>query len=196
MKNPLIFLLALLPFAAALFYAQSKLQTLNAFEEAVITAHKKARIIEERKEKNSRILSEIKKSDPFYIDTHLEKLSFLEDEARRVQALSMHQKDNSILQRRLDFLRSGENKIIFTEGARHQEKGFQEVEEKMQHPLEMNEDDLKKLLVLIEGVTINSYSPKQGRPQLVITDFDLTKHRSPSDEEVYVVDLKLIKREK
>jgi hypothetical protein len=196
MKNPLIFLLALLPFAAAAFYVQSASETLSDLQTKVATLHQKAARIEEQKKIDACLFSQIQKADPSYTDTYLATLQFLEDEARRIQALSSHQKENSALQHRLDFLRSGENRLVFVENKRERKKEFQEVEERLQHPVEMNEEDLKKVLVLIEGVTLNPYSPKEGRPQLMVTDFDLTKRRALSDEEVYVIDLKLLKREK
>ncbi len=72
---------------------------------------------------------------------------------------------------------------------------FARSKRRQQTPIELNEEDLKRLLCLIEGATIWPYGPKEGRPQLIIKDFTLSKKELPSQEKVYVVSIQLIKRE-
>jgi len=64
-----------------------------------------------------------------------------------------------------------------------------------QHVVEVNEEDLKRLLCLIEGTTIWPYGPKEGRPLLIIKDFKLSKKELFSKEKVFSLSMQLIKRE-
>ena len=73
---------------------------------------------------------------------------------------------------------------------------MQEVIEKQQHSIEINAEDLKKLLHRIEGIAIDpSLLLPTGRPQLLIQDFELRKSETDTKEHVYVVNMQLIKRE-
>ena len=161
MKKTLFLILALLPLAAALFYYKVKMEKLCTLENVAYDLQEKALRIVEQTRQNETILQMLHKVDPLYLENTIEKLPFLEDEARRVQALTLHQKENHTLQKRLDFLRSGDNRISFVATRHGQEPGLQETETKWLHPVEMNEEDLKKLLVFIEGVSIHPYDPVQ-----------------------------------
>ena len=194
MKN-LIYALFLLPAIGCLFGVQWKMERLQELEQTISVLQSQSLEVSSRQKKNDSCLAELTQADRSYLDKHLESLTLLETEMRRLQAVMQHQKESTHLARRLEFLKSGENRICLVEEKRRSDNKLQEIEEKLQHPVEMNEEDLKKLLVLIEGVSINPYSPIQGRPQLIFRDFDLTKQMAPSEEEVYVIDLKLIKRE-
>lgn len=191
----LIYSLFLLPAIGSLFGFQWKLNKLKELEETIQILTIQAQEVSCRKQKNDSCLTAISQADQLYLDKHLENLPLLEPEMRRVEAIIQHQKENSSLARRVEFLKSGNNRLQFVEEKRRTGSKLQEVEEKLQSPVEMNEEDLKKLLVLIEGVSINPYSPIQGRPQLIFRDFDLVKQMAPSEEEVYLIDFKLIKRE-
>lgn len=191
----LTYTLFLLPAIACLFWFQSKTDQLQELEQTIGILKTQAQEMSARQKKNDLYSAQIAEADRLYLDKHIESLTLLEPEMRRVQAMMKHQKESGPLARRLEFLRGGDNKICFVEEKRRSGGKMQEAEEKLHHAVEMNDEDLKKLLVLIEGVSINPYSPIQGRPQMIIRDFELIKQTAPSEEEVYVVDLKLIKRE-
>jgi len=193
--NPKWASLALLPLLAGIgFFAWQSEQMTNLHQRAIeLQQRSQASEKEEKKETAIRLL--LREADRKYLEEKLETLVFLQPEMKRLQALSLHRKDPEMLLQRLDFLKSGKNQLVFVEGERRNLSGSIEVEEKTQHPIEINDEDLKRLLVLIEGRPIDPYSPPQGRPHLAVKNFDLSKKKSPLDEEVYVVNFELIKRE-
>jgi hypothetical protein len=187
--------LCLLPFLYLLFHFFTRLQELETLEEEIVRVEKKASHFQEWQQKESSFLTSLKNSDHFYIDKHLETLVFLETEAKKIEALLLENDQDEGLKKRAQFLTQPTNHLLFAEERIRQHEPFQEAEEKQQHPVEMNEEDLKKLLSLIEGVTIWPYGPKENRPQLIITDFQLTKKELSSQENVFVINLQLLKRE-
>lgn len=96
----------------------------------------------------------------------------------------------------MDFLRSNKNKLAFAEGMIVQEGRFKEVEEKQKHPIEINEDDLKKILSVLEGVDISPYLCPEKHPQCIIKQFELTKKTHQDiKEKVFILSMQLLKRE-
>lgn len=186
--------LFLLPAIGCLFWFQWKIEQLRNYEATVHALEEKALEVGYQKTRDDACTSLLKTADHSYLSKYVESLILLEPEARRLQAILSHQKENRSLTHRLEFLKSGKNQIVFIEEARRSTEQLLEIEENLRHPVELNEEDLKKLLVLIEGVTINPYSPVQGRPQLLFKEFDLVKQSAPSEEEIYMINFKLIKR--
>jgi len=133
----------------------------------------------------------LKNPDPHYLDKYIETLTFLVPELKKLEA----SENTEEMQKRLQFIKDGANRLVFSEEEVRMAERLREIEEKQQHSVEMNEEDLKKLLCLIEGVTIWPYGPKEGRPQLIIKDFKLSKKKLSSQDKVFVVSMELIKRE-
>jgi hypothetical protein len=129
------------------------------------------------------------------LDKNVESLTFLLPEIKKLEAIQSENPDEEQVGGRLQFLKEGSNRLTFAEEQIRTNESFREIEEQQQHPVEMNEEDLKKLLCLIEGITIWPYGPKEGRPQLIIKDFKLSKKEISSQEKVFVVSMQLIKRE-
>lgn len=113
-----------------------------------------------------------------------------------MEALSTEQGLDDTMQKRLNSLKEGKNRLLFSEEKIRSKDKMREVFEKQQHPVEINDEDLKQLLCVIEGVTIWPYGPKEGKPQLIIQDFQLSKKRTHAQDHVFVVNMNLIKREK
>jgi hypothetical protein len=66
---------------------------------------------------------------------------------------------------------------------------IQEVESRQEKPVEMNEEELKKVLELIETMPQNS-------PQIIVKHLHLTKKRLSPHRALFVADMNLIKRER
>ncbi len=186
--TPLTMLSCVVVVLASLLYSSSRLRKTEEFKEEAFRLKKLSESLLQQKEKDSACLASLKKADKQYVDKHLETLSLLESEAKRLQALSLYRKENAALLQRLEFLKEGKNRLVFIEKQRRQTQGLQEIEEKLQHLVECNDDDLKKMIDLIE-------KEEEGKPQLLVKEFDLTRKKTPFDEEVYAIDLELIKRE-
>jgi hypothetical protein len=132
-------------------------------------------------------------ADPLYIDKHLESLIFLESEVKKLETQMTD--TNDAVAKRLYFLKEGENRLLLSEEKIRSKDKMREVVEKMQHPVEIHEEDLKKLLCLVEGVTIWPYGPKEGRPQLLFQDFHLIRKQQPPSGAVFSLHFNMIKRE-
>lgn len=187
--------IAPLPFFYLLFHFVCGMQNLGQVETEMQRIYLKTAHLEEVQRKENALLASLKKPDPHYLDKYLETLIFLPAEIKKLEALQAENPEDELIAKRLQFLQQGGNRLIFSEEKIRNHELFREVEERQQYPIEVNEEDLKKLLCLIEGVTIWPYGPKEGRPQLIITDFKLTRKELPNQEKVYAVSMQLLKRE-
>lgn len=195
LAHPYFFLLGLVlgivPFLFLVFSFFSTVEELREIENAIEQLHFKQERLKGQGQSENAFLSKMKNADHFYIDNNLESLTFLESEISQLEL----QSSDSSLKKRLEFLKGSSNKFLFAEDAIRRGEFFQEVEERLQHPVEMNEEDLKKILCLIEEIPISPFSPPLNAPQLVIKNFDLSKKNISSEQEVFVINLQLIKRE-
>jgi hypothetical protein len=183
-------LLALIPVIYLIFTAYSKLQELDLLEERLEELHQKQKVLTHQRVLYTAFFEEIKNADHFYIDKHLETLLFLEPERRRLQVLP----PDDAARERMDFLQNA-NRLLFAEENIQQEELFQEMEERQQRNIDVDENDLKQILCLIEGVSIPPYRVQEGRPQLIIQSFDLIKKSIPHQGSLYSLNLHLLKRE-
>lgn len=188
-------ILGFIPFLCIILFFYTRMETLNHCQERLERAHKKAIVQKIHREKENAFLTKIQNADHFYIDKNLETFTFLEPEIKRLQACAYEPEKDEATKRRLSFLKEDSNRLFFTEEKIRRNETIQEIEEKQQHSVEMNEEDLKKLLSLIEGTAIGPYLPKDNRPQLIIKNFELSKKPVSSEEDVFVVNMQLIKRE-
>jgi hypothetical protein len=188
-----LLVLAPLPILYFAFSVYTEMQTdLGARLELL---HQKREHYEIQKKREADFVGKLKKSDHYYLDKYLESLTFLQPEIQKLEnALATGIQDDELKQR-LDFLKSGKNKLLFVEEGIERSGSLQEVEEKCKYAVEMNEQDLKKLLSVVEEVKIGSYLPPDNAPQLIVKNFDLLKKPTLGSEDVFEVHLSLIKRE-
>ncbi len=191
----ILLLAAPVPFFIFLFHFIFGMQKLEQLEGEMHRIHQKMVFLQETQRKESFLLASLKNPDPHYLDKHVETLTFLLPEIKKLEAIQSEDSEDEHVAKRLQWLREGGNRLRFSEENIRANELFRETEEKQQTAIELNEEDLKKLLCLIEGTTIWPYGPKEGRPQLIIKDFKLAKKELPSHEKLYTVSMELIKRE-
>lgn len=135
--------------------------------------------------------------DHFYIDKQLENLTFREDEIASLKKLSSNPNfpDDDQVKKRLEFLSGKGNKLLFAEGVVQTSPSFQEVVESQVHPVEVDVKDMQQILARIEGIDIGECQPGANRPQLIITDFKLEKKSGSANDEVFILNMKLLRRE-
>jgi hypothetical protein len=189
-------LLGLLPliFVIANFYAEK--DQLDLLENKILFVEDKALIREKKQAINMAVMDHYREADHFYIDKYLETLIFLEPEIESLQKLVNNKNfafDDTV-NKRLEQLTNG-NKLAFTEGVVQSYPQFQETTETLVHPVEINIDDAQELLSRIEGVPVGPYEPSLNPPQLVIVDFKIDRRSLSEKNEVYSLNLKLLKRE-
>lgn len=190
-----LLLIAPLPIFYFLFHYSVTVERLKTLDEKMEILHARKEQSEAVQKRQHSVLTSLVQSDLFYIDKHIETLTFLEPEIKKMETLFTENAIDDSVQKRLHFLKNGPNRLVFAEDKIRSKDKIREVTERQQHPVEMSEEDLRKLLCLVEGVTIWPYGPREGRPQLIIQDFHLLKKRVDAQEPVFVVNMNLIKRE-
>lgn len=196
-KPVFFFLFLCLPLIFTGLYTMQKraeIQDLQAFYETTLV--KECKSLHKRADKE-KFFSRYKESESYFIDQQIESMPLLQDEIDWLHTYEKHPAlaDAKLAQQRLAFLAKGRNRICFTEEAVRKSSSCEEVEEKMKRPVEMNQEDLKKLLSLIESEPIGNHQPHLKSPQMILTDFCLKRKTSPFKQEIFEVKLELLKRE-
>lgn len=176
------------------FARQSQIDTLQTNIEEM----QQMSLLRERKQAiNMAVRNNYRDADHFYIDKHLETLTFLEPEVEDLQKLVSNENlvADEAVRKRLEMLTSPANSLSFSEGVVQSTPLFHETTETLVHPVEINGNDLQKILAKIEGIDIGSFTPSPNRPQLIILDFKIDKKNVTDKIEVYILNLKLLKRE-
>ncbi len=186
----LVCALSPLPFLICVIHFICKLQESSVWEGEFERIHAKAAHMQQIQHRESVLLAPLKGSDPRYLDRQLESLHFALPEIKKLEAMRADHPDVEKVIQRLK-----EERLVFVEEAVRSNELFREVELRQQQPIEVNEEDLKRLLCLIEGVTIWPYGPKEGRPLFIIKEFKLSKQELPSKEKVFLIAMQLIRRE-
>lgn len=184
-----------IPFLLFFFNFVMGVQKLNHLEEEMERIHTRTVMAQEIERKESSLMASLKNPDPHYLDKNVETLTFLLPELKKLEMILAENPGDEQIQKRLQFLKEGDNRLVFSEEQIRTGDTFREIEEKQQRSVEMNEEDLKKLLCLIEGITIWPYGPREGRPQLIIKDFKLVRKELSPQEKVFVVSMQIVKRE-
>ena len=187
----------LLPLFFVIFMFISEKNQLEELQNTLENIEHQAAIKERKQALNLAVRQHFREADHFYIDKHLETLTFLEPEIEQLQKIVQDKNfaDDERIRKRLEFLTSDANSLVFSEGVVQTFPYFQETTETLVHPVEVGPKDIQNILARIEGVKIGDYAPGPFRPQLIITEFKLDKKQINDNNEVYLLNLKLIKRE-
>lgn len=189
--------LGLLPFVFAIFLFYSQKNQLQEIQNSLENIQHLALIKEKKQALNLAVRHHFRDADHFYIDKYLESQMFLEPEIEQLEKIIQDKNfaDDEQILNRLEFLTEEGNALVFSEGVVQTFPLFQEVAETLVHPIEVNGKDIQKILASIEGVKMGEFAPGPNRPQLTITEFKLDKKNVNDENEVYLLNLKLVKRE-
>lgn len=189
--------LGLLPFIFVVFLFISQKNELEEFQSALENIEYQSLIKEKKQALNLAVRQHFRDADHFYIDKYLETLVFLEPEIEQLQKIIQDKNfaDDDRIKKRLELLTSQGNALVFSEGVVQNFPLFQETSETLVHPVEVNIADIQKILACTEGVKMGEFTAGPHRPQLIITEFRLDKKKLNDKNEVYLLNLKLIKRE-
>lgn len=192
-----LMVLGLIPIGITLFILWNQSKSLDFLQERIESLGMTLLNREQRQSVNLATRETFRNADPFYIDKVLETMTFLHPEIEGLKRLinsSQYTGDDSS-KRRLEFLTGNTNKLVFIEGNVIKGPYFQEVTETLAHPVEVNIEDLKHILTNIEGVAIGNWKPPENRPQLLVLDFRLDKKSQNEDNDLFLLNMKLLKRE-
>lgn len=186
-----------LPVFFVLFHLFGKMGELDQLDLRLEEVHQQAFVRERKQSLNMIVRRHYQEADRFYIDKQLETLSFLGPEIEMLQKLvnNKYFAGDETVKKRLDYLAGPDNKLLFSESNVQKYPLFQETVVALVHPVEVNLDDLKKILALVEGESIGPYHPAPHRPQLIVLDFKLDKKEPTENNDVFQLNLKLLKRD-
>jgi hypothetical protein len=195
MSPPFFFSLLVLPpllSALTLFFQIGELKEL---ETRFAAAARKEKIAIARKERKENFLQKYAQVNPYFLDQQIESLPLLENERKKLEQLLHHPAfpNHPSFRERLQFI--SQNRLQFAEENLQTSATVKEAEEKLRHPVQIDETDLKKILALIEHRRIESFEPAPSSPQLIVEDLQLTKIKTALQTEVFEIDLQLLKRE-
>lgn len=191
-----VLLAGLLPIGFAWFYFQSELSSLSSARSQLESVYDRAALYEKRQSGNRAVIAYFRDSNHFYIDKFLESIPLLEAEVEALKRVTQdpNYAGDETLEKRLELLLN-DNQVLFAEGSVQSNSIYQETTETLAKPIEVNINDIKKLLSRIEGTPNDVESPVEKRPQLLITDFKLDRKQPTADHETFILSLKLVKRE-
>lgn len=132
-----------------------------------------------------------KKTDPYFLDKHLKSFSFKKEELKNLKKIIKEPafSNSEKLKEKIKFLEN--NKLIFFEKNIEKNSFIKEVEESLKKEIEVNSEDIKKILSFLEGVSISKYIPFKNSPYIIIKRFSLIKEK----EKLNLKNLSIIKRE-
>ncbi|HSX26665.1 MAG TPA: hypothetical protein VLE89_06635 [Chlamydiales bacterium] len=196
--RPLFFFLILafpILFSFSLLFMQTS--NLQELERRFTTAVRKGKLAIDRKSQKEHFLQRYDHTDPYFIDQQIESFFFLQKERQQLELLLQHPAfpKKELIQERLSFLTSKENHLSFIEENIRISSQMKETEEKQRHPIQLDEEDLQKLLALIEDIPIGSFLPSVQSPQLLINNFTLRNLQPPLHTPVWEIQMDLLKRE-
>lgn len=188
-------LIGLIPCILVVFLHFKSLSALNSLQNDAIYLKTKQHLAENASKVEADLTTQMSQADRSYLENQIESLHFLEPEIKKLGALLQTDPNQLEQKTRFDFLNSGKNALRFRQENFQRVGKIQEMEAKQVHPVEMNREDVKTLLSRIENVKIGEHLPGNRPPDLLIKQFELIKKPLPSNEEVFLVNLELIKRE-
>ncbi|HSX12859.1 MAG TPA: hypothetical protein VLE96_00340 [Chlamydiales bacterium] len=197
-KRPLLFYIALaLPIILGSLYSFIQYNKMKNFEELFSATCKKGKVALKRKQKKERFIKRHTNADPYFLDEYIESFTFSKPEIEELRKILHHPalSDKKPIEARLDFLTKGANRLSFTEEAIRSNGSIKETEEKQRHPVQMNEEDIKNLLAIVEDIPIVSDWKEESRPQIIITDFRIETKQTPLKTNTLEVDMQFLKRE-
>jgi hypothetical protein len=197
LRLPFFYLLLFTPWALVVVLLWMEKSDLETFEERFSRAAAKGKSALEKKMRKDQFLDYYSHSNPYFLDRYIEPLAFLEKEKEQLLFLLSHPAlpQKEAIATRLAFLSGAENRLSFREENISTARGIKETEEKQRHPIQLDLEDLQKLLSRIENCPIGSFTPLEQSPQLLITEMKLRQIQTPLQNYVFELELQLLNRE-
>ncbi|NGX57206.1 MAG: hypothetical protein K940chlam3_00090 [Chlamydiae bacterium] len=185
-----------LPILFMLYQLYSYSSEVSSIGENISYTYESALIKEKKQATNKAVMNHYQNADRFYIDKNIESITLLKPETESLEKIARQNNfiENEAVTNRLNFLKE-KNSIVFAEGVVQSYPYFTETLETLVHPVETDLNDLQNILAKIEGIDIGPYQPGPNPLQLLITDFKLEKKYAGKDNEIFNLNLKLLKRE-
>lgn len=183
--------LLLFPLSAAL-WLMSAWTDAEQTQELFAARLRNAKPALERKELMERFWGYYANPKPYFLDQEIEGLEFLRHEREQLSAWANHPGlfEKKAVQERLNFLQSGENRLIFGEERVQVSSLCKETLEVQRRPVEMGADELREVLARIENL-----QGQAERPQLLVSELHVVRKTTPLHHETLEVQMRILKRE-
>lgn len=190
-------ILGMVPVLLVLFNIWQKVEAVDVLESRIERVQEKAITRDVKQSTNIAVIDHYRGSDNFYLDKYIEKLQLLEPEVESLQRIINNKKfaDDEEARKRYEQLVGPSNALMFNEGAVIRYPLFREVVETQVRPVEVNIQDIQRILSLVEGIPLGGNTIPDKHPQLIILDFRLDKKRLSEDNDVFQLNMRLLKRE-
>ncbi len=182
-----------------IFYVWWSTSSSNAQVERLIsridTVQQVAFTHEQKLGPNRAIQAAYKDADRSYLDKYVESLNLLQAETALLQKALINPvvAPDPLTVARIEQLKK--NTIQFSEGTVESYPFFKEIPQSLARPVEVDVEDIRRILSEIEGQQIGTDEPGPNRPQMIITDYKLERKVTPRQAQLYTLTIKLIKRE-
>ncbi len=188
--------LILIPTLFSAIYFCIQLAGLNQTKESLSKRSQALFLKEEKRAVNTYIWERFRHSDPYYIDKYLECLNFLSTEVALVEGIvnNVPYVDLKSIEERLLYLKGGDNQMHFIEGIIQTHPLFNETQEKLSYGIQVDENDVEKILQLIETLPYPIENEAKRPPQLILTDFSLDRQTFNGGAENFLLNLSMLKR--
>jgi hypothetical protein len=184
-------ILGFLPFCGSACYYIHMHKAWEGVSDQLVRLQQLADTLSRKQYLNTVVKNIYQEADQFYLENHLESLSFLKRERESLEEIlrSPTFTGNESAERRYAFLLSPANRLQWLQGNIQGGDNIQEIVCSLAHPIEVDGQDIGEILLRIE-------ENRRGKPQLIITDCMLYRKRQlAGGNEVFEMQLKLLKRE-
>ena len=185
----LIYFFFILPSILLLIYFNHRFNQLEKWQGVADRLVMRMVCMQKGREDHYQVIESFENRRDDSIDDILESMVFLKSEVEALKLMDSHPlfAPCQNLQYRLDQLTAGSNQLGFVQGSREVKNRMEEVELSQHYPVEIDIDDLKMILSVVEGAS----SIKNQR--CIIKGFRLDRKKL-AERETYFLEMELIKR--
>lgn len=190
----IFFLLVTLPLIAALCIVYIQYTDFHELQERYLRACRKETISSEKKGRKERFCSRFSHTNAQFLE-EIETYPLLSQEKEQIEATLRHPAfpKHAAFKDRLKWIEN--NHLSFFEKDLRNVGNIKETVEVQKQPVQMSESDLQRLLSLLENVKVGGFSPSLDSPQILITDLQIRRQKSPLQTGMFEVEMQLLKRE-
>jgi hypothetical protein len=191
-----LYLLFLMPSALIIFTTSYKMRHLKALSDQILNIRPHIKNIIKKQKYKSDFFKKNAQIKQDHLDKILKTQTFLQHEIKILNLLYKDTtfKDCSYIKTNLHALTNKKNRLIFTKEYKQQYDNIRETHLKQKQTVEINNEDLKSILSLIEGTHIEENNSLHVSPQLIIKNFTLNK-KNLSGKETFLLNMNVIKKE-
>ena len=188
--------LSLLPLVLILIFNHSMTKRACELDLRLKILENNARVLAKVQKQRDLFLREFGGADENFLANYIESEVLLSEDIHLLKKISRIEEYATYkpIGERIAFLTGEKNKINFCQMAERKCDFYKEKLWHINSPVEMNCEDIKKILSRIEGVKIDKYLPNPLRPLMMITKFDVSLKPQDNHNKVFSVEMEILQR--